>query len=113
MEKPVQHLDDFKLTNRVKDLMNQISMSIDTAPLEQKQELLSLLEDWQYGHKRGGARKPCSVDVDYATDGRAFKGSIKNVSVNGLFIETSFLLLLIPTLGIGLPTVPYLASVTH
>ena len=88
MGKPVQHLDDFKLTNRVRDLFKQISMSIATAPLEQKQELLSLLEDWQHGHQRGNARKPCSLDVDYATDDRAFRGSIKNVSVQGLFIET-------------------------
>ena len=89
MAKPVKHLDDFKLTNKVKTLIKQISMSVDTAPLEQKKELIEILEDWQYGHKRGCSRKPCSVDVDYARDGRAFKGSIKNVSVNGLFIETS------------------------
>jgi len=86
---PVQHIDETRLTNRVKDILTQISASIESAPGKQKQALLAILEDWQHGHRRGCPRKSCSVDVDYATDGRAFKRSIKNVSVNGLFIETS------------------------
>jgi Tfp pilus assembly protein PilZ len=89
MAKPVQDLDDFKLTVRVRDLFKQISASIATAPTEQKQALLSLLEDWQHGHQRGNSRKACTLDVDYAADGRAYKGLIKNVSVQGLFIETT------------------------
>jgi hypothetical protein len=89
MAKPIQHLDDFKLTKRVKALIKQIFVSVKTAPLEQQKELIEILEDWQYGHRRGGIRKLCSIDVDYAKEGRAFKGSIKNVSFNGLFIETS------------------------
>jgi Tfp pilus assembly protein PilZ len=89
MTKPVQHLEDFKLTNRVKGLLKEISVSIDTAPLEQKQALISLLEDWQHGHQRRHSRKACSLNIDYASDGYAFKGSIKNVGVEGLFIETT------------------------
>lgn len=89
MKTPVQDISETRLTNRLKAVLKQIATAVDDAPEGQKQQLLELLQDWQYGHKRGVPRKPCSLDVDYATGDRAAKGAVKNVSVNGLFIETS------------------------
>jgi len=38
--------------------------------------------------RRKYRRKSCLIEVDYATDDRAYKDFIKDVSVNGVFIET-------------------------
>lgn len=88
MTSTVREIAEVKIDSRLEAVLNRISESIEGASKEQKQALLSILEDWQHGHKRSHPRKSCSVPVDYAADGRAFRGSIKNVSVNGLFIET-------------------------
>jgi Tfp pilus assembly protein PilZ len=85
----VKKLDESELTSRLKGLIQKVVIGIDTAPMGQKEEFLSILKDWQNDHRRKHSRRPCSVDVEYAKDGRAFKGAIKNVSVNGLFIETN------------------------
>lgn len=39
--------------------------------------------------KRRHPRKPCSIMVDYATQDRAFKDYIRDISKGGVFIETS------------------------
>jgi len=84
----VRQIEDIKLTRRLKKRLRQIAEAVDNVPEGEKQQLLAMLKEWQYGNKRVHPRKSCSVPVDYSADGRAFKGSIKNVSVNGLFIET-------------------------
>jgi Tfp pilus assembly protein PilZ len=86
---PVEQISEIRVANRLKGILEEIASSIDNASHEQKEQLLVVLEDWHYGHKRGHPRKTCSLNVDYAAGDRAFKGEIKNVSVNGLFIETS------------------------
>ena len=84
----VRHLEDIKLTQQLKKRLREIVDTVDNLPEGEKRQLFEMLKEWQYGNKRVHPRKSCSVPVDYAAEGRAFKGSIKNVSVNGLFIET-------------------------
>ena len=88
MTTTVRHLEDIKLTQRLKKRLRQIADAADDVPEGERRQLLAILEEWEHGNKRVHPRKSCSVPVDYAADGRAFHGSIKNVSVNGLFIET-------------------------
>lgn len=88
MTTTVSHLEDIKLTQRLKKRLRQIADAAADVPESERRQLLAILEEWEHENKRVHPRKSCSVPVDYAAEGRAFKGSIKNVSVNGLFIET-------------------------
>ena len=60
---------------------------------EQKALLLERLEKNSVKNdqedRRGHARKPCLIAVDYQVAGRAFKGYILDISAFGVFIETS------------------------
>ncbi len=44
--------------------------------------------DTQAPDKRRHPRKPCSIVVDYATQDRAFRDYIRDISKGGVFIET-------------------------
>ena len=108
MKQAVQKIEEIRLNSRLKDALEQLSVSVANATEEQKRTLLEILEDWQHGHRREHSRKSCSVYVDFATEGSAFSGAIKNLSMNGLFIETSeqFLPGQIITLTFSLPNHP-------
>jgi Tfp pilus assembly protein PilZ len=51
------------------------------------QPLFDMVDDADRTRRRY-RRKSCLIAVDYATEDRAFKDFIKNVSLNGVFIET-------------------------
>lgn len=50
--------------------------------------LLKELEERLFRAKRRHHRKPFSMVVDYAAEGRAYKDYIQNISAGGVFIET-------------------------
>jgi len=58
-------------------------------PTDEKLAILDELEERRIHGRRQKPRRPCFMDVDYASDGRAFRGFIKNLSAGGVFIETS------------------------
>jgi Tfp pilus assembly protein PilZ len=82
MTDSIRESDDSGITARLNGLIKKMSEP-------QKRALLKMLEDWQHTHRRGGAREPCFLAVDYATQGRVFKDFVRNVSSTGVFIETS------------------------
>ena len=55
---------------------------------EQQLALLRHAEDLFAREKRINIRKSCNIPVNYATDYRVYTNNIKNISQNGLFIET-------------------------
>jgi Tfp pilus assembly protein PilZ len=55
---------------------------------EQQLALLRYAEDLFVKEKRLNIRKSCDIPVNYATDYRVYTNHIKNISRNGLFIET-------------------------
>ena len=73
-----------KYNTRIAKLLHVIlSMS------EQQQEtILQQAEDLVRGDRRFSDRKPCNLQVDFATTDRTHKGYIKNISKQGVFIES-------------------------
>ena len=55
---------------------------------EQQHELLKYAEEMFLKEKRVDPRKLCKIPVYYATYDRVYSNYIKNISRNGLFIET-------------------------
>lgn len=55
---------------------------------EQQEALLRHAEELLVKEKRSGIRKPCRIPINYAAYDRVFSNHIKNISANGLFIET-------------------------
>ena len=77
----VQQPKDVATTLRLMDLIDNMSE-------DQRQALLSMLEDWQFTKRRKHPRKSWLAPVDYTVEGRAFKDFIRNISAGGVFIET-------------------------
>jgi Tfp pilus assembly protein PilZ len=82
---------------RLKELVNDISMIIETVSEDEHRRLLglllspglmSMLEAWRKRERRKDPRESCSNAVTYDTEDGAFKGFIKNISNGGVFIET-------------------------
>jgi Tfp pilus assembly protein PilZ len=55
---------------------------------EQQLALLRHAEELLVKEKRVNARKPCNIPLSYAAYDRVYSAEIKNISPNGLFIET-------------------------
>ena len=55
---------------------------------EQQLALLRHAEDLFAKEKRISIRKSCDIPVNYATDYRVYSNNIKNISQNGLFIDS-------------------------
>jgi hypothetical protein len=80
---------------RLKALVRDISEYIESASEEQQQSLLGVLGDErlrgflespQSVNRRKYPRKVCSIVAGCSTQGRAFKGMVKNISLGGMFI---------------------------
>jgi Tfp pilus assembly protein PilZ len=55
---------------------------------EQQQALLRHAEELLVNEKRANARKSCNIPINFAAYDRVYSDHIKNISPNGLFIET-------------------------
>lgn len=58
-------------------------------PFPERKEMLTELEEGIAQGKRNNSRENYFTDVVFATRGRAFKGFIKNISADGVFVETN------------------------
>ncbi len=100
---------------RLQALLKDICAFVDKASDEQRRMLLNLLEDRRFAdllhiarhaERREHPRKACAIAVDCATEGRAFKGLVKNISLGGMFIaciKTDRMLSVGQRITIGLP----------
>jgi len=76
--------DDKKYNTLIYKLYNLIlNLSED-----QQLSLLKYAEEMFLAEKRIDTRKPCKIPVYYATYDRVYSNYVKNISRNGLFIET-------------------------
>jgi Tfp pilus assembly protein PilZ len=55
---------------------------------EQQEALLHHAEELLSEEKRLGIRKSCTIPINFAAYDRVYSNHIKNISANGLFIET-------------------------
>ena len=86
MTNSIRQSEKNSLTGHLKELLTDISPFIDNASEDQKQKLLSVLDDLRKTNRRKHDRKPCSITVNYSTLGDAFKGLVKDISAGGMFI---------------------------
>ena len=62
---------------------------ITAMPARQQRDLLERLEQGNITEKREHPRKPYLVSVDYGTPEGMQRGSLQNISVGGLLLQTS------------------------
>lgn len=55
---------------------------------DQRLPLFMRAADWEQEERRVNPRIPCFLLVDYATQGRAYRDFVKNISIGGAFIES-------------------------
>jgi Tfp pilus assembly protein PilZ len=49
---------------------------------------VNLLQYWQYAERRQHPRRPCFIATDFAIQDRVFRDFVRNISPDGVFIET-------------------------
>ncbi len=82
----IQQSEKNSSTSRLKELLTNIAPFINNASEDQKQKLLSMLDDLRKTNRRKHDRKPCSITVNYSAWGDAFKGLVKDISAGRMFI---------------------------
>jgi Tfp pilus assembly protein PilZ len=94
----INHVSEDRLLIILKELLkdkfsDHIFKLVIDLPDEQQSILLKQLEKTAHplsrDDRRKYSRKPCLMPVDYSVQGRLFKGYILDISVHGVFIETS------------------------
>jgi len=74
-----------KKYNVVISKLFQVVINLDE---EQQEALLYHAEELLSKEKRLGIRKSCTIPINFAAYDRVYSNHIKNISPNGLFIET-------------------------
>lgn len=69
-------------------LMERITSLVANLSDEKKQMLLDTLIEWQQKEQRSDSRITCLIAVDYATQNRAYRDFMQDLSKGGVFIET-------------------------
>jgi len=109
MTDSIQQSEKASLTHRLKELLTHVSSFIDNASEDQKQKLLSVLDDLRKSDRRKHFRRPCSITVNYSTLGDGFKGLLKDMSAGGMFIlsiETAVVFSVGQKITVNFPALP-------
>jgi Tfp pilus assembly protein PilZ len=77
-----------KPTKKYNVVISQLFQIIINLEEEQQEALLRYAEDLLVKEKRSDIRKACSIPINFAAYDRVYSNHIKNISPNGLFIET-------------------------
>jgi len=81
--------DRSSLTVRLHHLFQDVSRHLGSASTDEKQRLLTFLENWKKKQeRRKHHRKPCAVAVTFSTKDFLSRDTIRNISPGGLFLET-------------------------
>ena len=64
------------------DLVNDLS-------IEEQRILARLLSNWEKRDQRFHSRIPCTIVTEYRALNRSYKDTIKNISLDGAFIESA------------------------
>jgi Tfp pilus assembly protein PilZ len=88
MPDPVPRLDQASVQTRLKELIMDISLLVDTASEDQQRRILTALEELRESERRKHARKPCSMRVTVTTPDLFSTDTIRDISTGGAFVET-------------------------
>jgi hypothetical protein len=89
MMDPDEYTEEASVTSRLMELAKDLTVLVETAPLEQRIRLLRVLEELRLGERRGHRRKPCSMRVTYATQDLLGREAIKDIGIGGLCLDTT------------------------
>ena len=101
MTDSTQQSDEPSVTARLKEFAKNVLRFANNASQEQQQTLLGLLEEWQLlgllehwesRDRRKARRKLCSLVVRYVAGDKVFTDAVRDISTDGVFIETCALL---------------------
>lgn len=101
MTDSTQNSDESSVTGRLRRFARNVARFADNASEEQQQtllglleqwDLLGLLEHWERRERRQAPRKRCSLLVRYVAGDKMFTDVIRNISTDGVFMETCALL---------------------
>ena len=76
------------LRAELKQLLENVSTSVDYVSEDDQRTLLGSLREWQRGDRRKRPRKACSILVKVGA-WRVYTDYVRNISTGGVFIETS------------------------
>ena len=79
---------DEKATKKYNVVISKLFQIVINLDEEQQEALLSHAEDLLSKEKRLTIRKSCTIPINFAAYDRVYSNHIKNISANGLFIET-------------------------
>ena len=88
MTKSEEESEKSNIEAELRELLQQMLTSLDRAPADQKRRLLSSLKELNKKERRRHPRKPCAIPVTVGTF-HVSTEQIHNISVGGVFIETS------------------------
>ncbi|MDY6988025.1 MAG: PilZ domain-containing protein [Thermodesulfobacteriota bacterium] len=89
MTKSDRQVDRYSLTARLHSLFQDVSRHLESASTDEKQRLLTFLEDWKKKQeRRKHHRKPCSIAVTFSTKDFLSRDTIRDISPGGAFLET-------------------------
>ena len=77
-----------KATKKYNIVLSKLFETIVTLNEEQQVALLKYAEELSLSDKRCNHRIPCAIPVTFAARSRVFSDYIKNISSNGVYIET-------------------------
>ena len=75
-----------KISSQADD--QHLSQLVDNMTVDDQRALSKLLSCWDKKDQRKNCRMPCSIITEYTFDNQAFKGKMKNISLDGAFIRT-------------------------
>jgi Tfp pilus assembly protein PilZ len=79
---------DEKATKKYNVVISKLFQIVINLDEEQQEALLHHAEELLTKEKRLEIRKTCTIPINFAAYGRVYSNHIKNISSNGLFIET-------------------------
>ena len=79
---------DEKATKKYNVVISKLFQIVINLDEEQQEALLNHAEDLLSKEKRLAIRKSCTIPINFAAYDRVYSSHIKNISSNGLFIET-------------------------
>ena len=77
-----KYYDNHAATKRMSDLVEKLS-------IEEQRILTRMLNNWDKRDQRSHPRIPCTIITEYLALNRSYKDTIKNISLNGAFIEST------------------------
>jgi len=70
-------------------LLDEISKRVRNLNLDQQEEILDIVKNWQIGKQRDYPRLDTKVNIDVVVGDRVIQTNTKDISAGGIFISTS------------------------